>query len=93
MTSRPQRDTIGVGLGLDTFTGALSLHVCPSLVLIPFPTGIGPLVTLAGGFGTKLGCATSLHGGVGGGPVVFSILPRKCTQFRRIVCPLSVCIT
>ena len=79
-----------VGLGLDTVTGALSLHVCPSLVPTPFPTGTGGLVTLAGGYGTMLGCATSLRGGVGGGPVVLSILPRSCTRLRRTVCPLSV---
>ena len=37
---------------------------------MPFPTGTGWLVTLVGGFGTRLGRATSLCGGVGGGPVV-----------------------
>ena len=75
MTSCPIRNTIGVGLGLDTFTGALSLHICPLLLLSPLTTGTGWLVTLVGRFCTMLGCATSQCGGVGGGPVVLGILP------------------
>ena len=43
-------------------------------MLTPFQIGIGRLVTLVGGFGTRLGCAITLHGGVGGGPVVIGIL-------------------